>query len=52
MTALGASSAPEGTTSRASAASLQRVQAPVRERLDEVTGEMWRAVATDAPLVS
>jgi octaprenyl-diphosphate synthase len=52
MTALGASSAPEGTTSRASAGSLQRVQAPVRERLDEVTGEMWRAVATDAPLVS
>ena len=52
MTALGASSAPEGTTSRASAASLQRVQAPVRDRLDEVTGEMWSAVATDAPLVS
>lgn len=52
MTALGASSAPEGTTSRASAASLQRVQAPVRDRLDDVTGEMWRAVATDAPLVA
>ena len=52
MIALGASPAPEGTTSRASAASLQRVQAPVRHRLDEVTAEMWRAVATDAPLVS
>jgi len=52
MTVLGASPAPEGTTSKASAASLQRVQAPIRERLDNVTGEMWRTVATDAPLVS
>jgi octaprenyl-diphosphate synthase len=52
MTVVGASPVPEGTTSRASAASLQRVQAPVRDRLEEVTAEMWRAVATDTPLVS
>lgn len=37
---------------QASAASLQRVQDPVRERLDEVTAEMWRVVATDAPMVA
>ncbi len=37
---------------QASAASLQRVQASVRERLDEVTAEMWRVVATDAPMVA
>ena len=37
---------------QASAASLQRVQEPVRERLDEVTAEMWRVVATDAPMVA
>ena len=37
---------------QASAASLQRVQASVCERLDEVTAEMWRVVATDAPMVA
>jgi len=52
VTALGASPAPEGTTSRAGASALQRVQAPVRDRLQDVTEEMWRAVATDAPLVA
>src|SRR5438105_2042802 len=52
MTALGASRVAEGRTMQASAASLQRVQAPVRERLDEVTAEMWRVVETDAPMVA
>jgi octaprenyl-diphosphate synthase len=52
MTALGASSAPEGISTLASANALQRLQAPVRDRLDDVTEEMWRAVATDAPLVA
>ncbi|MFN2601706.1 MAG: polyprenyl synthetase family protein [Gemmatimonadaceae bacterium] len=52
MTALGASRATDGRTMQASAASLQRVQEPVRERLDEVTAEMWRVVATDAPMVA
>src|SRR6187431_844170 len=52
MTALGASPAPEGTSTLASATALQRLQAPVRDRLDDVTEEMWRAVATDAPLVA
>ena len=52
MTALGASPAAEGQTIQAAAASLQRVQASVRERLDEVTAEMWRVVATDDPMVA
>jgi len=52
MTALGASPAPEGMSTLAAATALQRLQAPVRDRLDEVTEEMWRAVATDAPLVA
>jgi len=52
MTALGASPAPEGMSTLASATALQRLQAPVRDKLDEVTEEMWRAVATDAPLVA
>jgi octaprenyl-diphosphate synthase len=52
MTALGASPAPEGISSRPSANALLRLQAPVRDRLDEVTEVMWNAVATDAPLVA
>jgi octaprenyl-diphosphate synthase len=52
MTALGATPAPDGTTARASATALQRVQAPVHDRLEQVTEEMWRAVTTDAPLVA
>jgi octaprenyl-diphosphate synthase len=52
MTALGASPAPEGISSRPSANALLRLQAPVRDRLDEVTEVMWTAVATDAPLVA
>lgn len=52
MTALGASPAPEGLTTRSSANALRRLQAPVRGRLDEVTEEMWNTVATDAPLVA
>jgi octaprenyl-diphosphate synthase len=52
MTALGASSAPEGMTSSSAATTLQRIQEPVRDRLDDVTAEMWSAVANDAPLVA
>lgn len=52
MTALGASPASEGGTMQASAASLQRIQSSVRDRLDEVTAEMWRTVETDAPMVA
>ena len=29
------------------AAALQDIQAPVRQRLDRVSGEIWRIVATD-----
>jgi octaprenyl-diphosphate synthase len=52
MTALGASPAPEGMSTLAAANALQRLQAPVRDRLDDVTEEMWRAIATEAPLVA
>lgn len=52
MTALGASPAPEGMNTLAATSALERLQAPVRDRLDDVTEEMWRAVATDAPLVA
>jgi octaprenyl-diphosphate synthase len=34
------------------AALLQEIQAPVRHRLDEVPGEMWRICATDLPIVT
>ena len=34
-----------------SAQALRDIQAPVRERLDEVAAEMWRLVADDLPLV-
>ncbi len=49
MTALGAASS--AGTSAAPLGQLQRIQEPIRERLDAVSEEMWRAVATDAPLV-
>ena len=39
-----------GTRSRANAA-LRGIQAPVRERLDLVAGELARIVAADLPLV-
>lgn len=34
-----------------SAQALREIQAPVRERLDDVAAEMWRIVADDNPLV-
>jgi octaprenyl-diphosphate synthase len=37
---------------RADVVSLRDIQAPVRERLEQVRGEMWRVVATDLPLVA
>jgi octaprenyl-diphosphate synthase len=33
------------------AAALREIQAPVRVRLDDVSNELWRLVATDVPLV-
>jgi octaprenyl-diphosphate synthase len=33
------------------AAALQEIQAPVRARLDQVAGEIWRIAAADLPLV-
>jgi octaprenyl-diphosphate synthase len=38
--------------SRADVAALQDIQAPVRERLDRVSGEMARIVAADLPIVA
>ena len=38
-------------TPTALAAALRDIQAPVREELDLVTGELWRIVAADVPLV-
>lgn len=52
MTALGAAPAPEESTTQTQVSALQRIQEPVRERLDAVTEEMWRAVAADVPLVA
>ncbi len=52
MTALGAASAPEESTAHSQVSALQRIQEPVRERLDAVTEEMWAAVAADVPLVA
>jgi octaprenyl-diphosphate synthase len=52
MTALGAAPAPDDSTTRPRLSALQRIQEPVRERLDAVSEEMWRAVATDVPLVA
>lgn len=52
MTALGAAPAPEDSTTHAPLSALQRIQEPVRERLNAVTEEMWRAVAADVPLVA
>jgi octaprenyl-diphosphate synthase len=52
MTALGAAPAPEESTTLSHVSALQRIQEPVRERLDAVTEEMWRAVAADVPLVA
>jgi octaprenyl-diphosphate synthase len=52
MTALGAAPAPEESTTHSQLGALPRIQEPVRERLDAVTEEMWRAVAADVPLVA
>jgi octaprenyl-diphosphate synthase len=52
MTALGAASAPNGTTEGSPLSALQRIQEPVRERLDAVSEEMWSAVASEIPLVT
>src|SRR5258706_8745695 len=49
MTALGATQSLKRTDSPVNA--LQRIQAPIRERLDAVAEEMQRTVASDAPLV-
>lgn len=49
MTALGATQSLERTNIPVNA--LQRLQAPIRERLDAVAEEMLRTVASDAPLV-
>jgi octaprenyl-diphosphate synthase len=37
---------------RADVATLRDIQAPVRDRLDAVAGEMWSLVATELPLVA
>jgi len=51
MTALGAAASLEGSTTRFSVNALQRIQEPIRERLNAVSEEMWSAVVTNAPLV-
>jgi octaprenyl-diphosphate synthase len=51
MTALGAAPAPEDSRTRSQLSALQRIQEPVRDRLDAVSEEMWSAVAGDVPLV-
>ena len=33
------------------AAALHEIQAPVRDRLDQVPGEIWRIAAADLPIV-
>jgi octaprenyl-diphosphate synthase len=38
--------------SRADVATLHDIQTPVRDRLEDVSAEMWRLVATDLPLVA
>lgn len=52
MTALGAAPAPEESATHTHPSALERIQEPVRERLDLVSEEMWRAVASDIPLVA
>lgn len=52
MTALGAAPAPDDSTTRPQLGALQRIQAPVRDRLDQVSEEMWSAVAADVPLIT
>jgi octaprenyl-diphosphate synthase len=51
MTALGTASAPNAGPMKPSMTDLQRIQEPIRDRLDAVWNEMRAAVETDAPLV-
>lgn len=48
---MGAASAPSEVTNSSKLSALQRIQEPVRERLDAVSEEMWSAVASEVPLV-
>ena len=52
MTAPGAASAPEDSRTRPQLGALQRIQEPVRDRLEAVSEEMRSAVASDVPLVT
>jgi octaprenyl-diphosphate synthase len=52
MTALGAAAAPDDSTTRPQLSALQRIQEPVRDRLDAVSEQMWAAVAADVPLIA